>query len=70
MLTSPNAKRVRAAMRRMETAQSKLNRARTDRDAGVADLHYIDGLTAPNIAREFGLSKSNVVRIIELNRPR
>ena len=70
MLTTPNAKRVRAAMRRIERAQTTLTEARGERDAGIADLHYIDGLTAPNIAREFGLSKSNVVRIIELNRPR
>ena len=69
MLTSPNAKRVRATKRTLEKARDNAKQKQAEFYAAVVAIHEQDGLTSGAIEREFRdvqISKSNAERIFAL----
>lgn len=58
------------AIEEMAKAEAALEAARKRRDTAIAAAHYTDGLRPPTIARETGMSVSNVRLVLTMNRPR
>jgi DNA-binding transcriptional regulator LsrR (DeoR family) len=52
----------------VDTAQASLDEYRDARDIAIAKMHTEDEMTAPEIARTLGLSKSLVHRVIRIAR--
>jgi DNA-directed RNA polymerase specialized sigma24 family protein len=57
-----------AAIAGMETAQASLDEYLDARDIAIAKMHTEDGMSAPEIARTLGKSKSLVHRVIRTAR--
>jgi hypothetical protein len=64
---------IRTGQAVIDERRAQIRSLLADRDRAIADLHYLYGLTAGAIAREYagleGLSLSNVRLIINLHRP-
>ena len=64
-----HAKAAVKAIEEMAKAEAALEAARKRRDEAIAAAHYVDGLRPPAIARQTGMSVSNVRLVLTLNRP-
>lgn len=67
---TPSMLEARQAITDLAALADQAEQVRARRDEAIVDIHRLDGLRPPDIARALGMSLSNVRLIIKSTRPR